>query len=325
MCRDRGTAREATDSVTTFWRDAGSKAAIPFVFCLSEESLLAARKVLPEQHALVLSSSNIVDILTSEDSRLVIKQHLRQQLARTRLNPYNFLRPAEGNMFFGRHGELGSLLRDRQSSFAIAGPSRIGKSSLLKRYVWELRRRHDPRRERIVLIDCYDCPDESSDSVARHIAVRMGETWGLRRAAHDLPQLLKSRSQSLNGPVELLLDEVDGVCFSQAFNYLAEAARNGHVRLVLCGRANLLNMMHRQDCHLAQRLKLLQPEPLRPDVAQRLMTLPLGDLGFRLVDQDQLVEHFLTMTGRLPGLLQYYGRASSILRYKGTPTKFRWS
>lgn len=302
-----GGTREATDAVKAFWRDVGSKDRIPFVFCLSEESHLAAAQALPEQNALVLSPSDVVTILASDDPRSAIKQQLRQQLARTRLNPYNFIRPAEGNMFFGRQDELGSLLQDRQSSFAIAGPSRIGKSSLLKRYVWELRRRRDPRQERTFLIDCYDCPDGSSESVARHIAVRMGETWSFSRAAHHLLQLLKSRSQALNGPLELLLDEVDGVCFSQAFNYVAEAARKGYVRLVLCGRTNLLNMMHKEDCHLAERLKLLHPEPLEPDAARRLITLPLGDLGFRLDDRDRLLEHFLTMTGRLPGLLQYYG------------------
>jgi len=302
-----GASEPATQVVSDFWKATGSKDTIPFIFCLSAESHLAATRAVPNKNALIFSPSDVVGILSAEDSRPSLKQKLRQQLELNRLKPYNILRPAEGNMFFGRQDELDSLLWERGSSFALAGPSRIGKSSLLKRYEWDLRRRRAPRRDRVFLIDFYDCPDSSSDSVARHIACRMGQTWAFSRSAHHLPQLLKNRSQALGGPVELLLDEVDSVCFSRAFNYLAEAARNGHARLVLSGRGNLLNMMHNKESHLAQRLKLLQPEPLDAEAARSLITGPLRDLGFTIADENHLVAHILHMTGRLPGLLQYYG------------------
>jgi len=302
-----GSARQATDAAHEFWKDIGCEEGIPFVFCLSDKCHDASLAALPVQRALILPPADFAALLASDKPRMAIKQKLCQQLGRTRLNPYDILRPAERNMFFGRQNELKTLLWDQQSSYAIAGPSRIGKSSLLKRYARELQRRQDPRRDRSFLIDCYDCPDASPDTVACHIAVRLGATWGSSRSANHLTQMLKAQCQSLGGRVELLLDEVDGVCFSRAFDYLAEAARNGYVRLIICGRANLLTMMTKQSSHLAQRLRLLRPEPLDPEAARRLIRGPLGDLGFRFNGEKGVIEHVLHMSGRLPSLLQYYG------------------
>jgi hypothetical protein len=298
-----------TESVAaqTFWKEAKVRDDIAFVICTTEAAYQAATETIPEQRALILAPAALTILLASGASRTALTQALWKQFGRTRLNPYNILQPAEGNMFFGRRSELNSLLWDQQSSFAIAGPSRIGKSSLLKRYKWELHRRRDPRRERTFLIDFYDCSDASPDSVARHIAVRMDESWSGSRSAHQITQTLKARSQSLKGRLELLLDEVDDVCFSRAFDFLAEAARNGYVRLILSGRANLLNTMLNPKVHLAQRLKLLRPEPLEAEPARALFTRPLTDLGFRFSDEKLVVDHVLEMTGRLPSLLQYYG------------------
>ena len=81
--------------------------------------------------------------------------------------------------------------------------------------------------------------------------------------------------------MELLLDEVDGVCQSKAFEELAEAVRLGYCRVLLCGKGTLYHTMRQQETQFSKRLQLIRPEPLDPDSAARLLLEPLAELGFK--------------------------------------------
>jgi hypothetical protein len=212
-------------------------------------------------------------------------------------------------MFFGRRGELDKLCFESDVSFAVAGPGRIGKTSLVNHYRRRLLPRlRDPQLHRTFHIDFYHCPRDPN-SVARFLAMKLD---GSRRSneitVNKLPDFLQYQRSQLGGPLNLLLDEVDNVCQSEAFSALGEAAKRGYCRLVLIGKGELLDMMLYSETQLKQRLQLLRLSPLDEASARSLLLEPLSDLGFRIEDPDRLVEHVFRLTGRLPHLMQFFAK-----------------
>src|SRR5258708_3862555 len=104
--------------------------------------------------------------------------------------------------------------------------------------------------------------------------------------------------QSKDGPLDLLLDEVDLVCETDAFKALGIAARADHCRLVLCGKEVLLRMALSEKFLLGCRLTLTQLEPLDEKAATELILRPLTDLGFKIAEQAKVMEGVLRLTGR---------------------------
>jgi hypothetical protein len=105
-----------------------------------------------------------------------------------------------------------------------------------------------------------------------------------------------------------MFDEVDEVCQGTTFELVGDAARRGYCRLILCGRGRLLQMMLSPSSPLACRLALLRPGPLEVDAARDLLVEPLDNLGISILDSDRVVEEIFRWTGRLPHLLQFYGK-----------------
>ncbi|HMG73142.1 MAG TPA: hypothetical protein VK582_06530 [Pyrinomonadaceae bacterium] len=213
-------------------------ASLPFILTLSEGCYRQAKQLLPNDRCLILNPDQIVQVLRNAARKLIL-EYLLQQIPKARLSPYNLLRPAEGGMFFGRRTEVARLINDEATSFAIAGPGRIGKTSLLQRYLVEMVRRRDPRSRYRFLINFFDCNDTYGDTVARFIAMHIASSaTSHRMTAGGLLNFLNY--QSKDAPLDLLLDEVDLVCDSDAFKALGAAARLGYCRLVLSGRGVLL-------------------------------------------------------------------------------------
>ncbi len=295
---------------TSFWQEVGARGKLPIFLCASESLLQQCREKIPAGRRLILSPRMIHGILDGANPRAFLGDLLHQQISRLLLSPFNVTKPVEGNMFFGRQHELRQLLEDDGSSYVVAGPSRIGKSSLLKQYQRELIRRRDPRLSRLYLIDFYDCSGCDADSVAQHIAFRIQEKQKTYTMTADkLCRFLKGQRQAHGGPLELVCDEVDEVCASDTFQLLAQSAKSGDVRLILCGRSpELLKLEFGTGSNACLRLQTLRPEPLDDVAARDLIRRPMADLGISLREESRLLEHICRVTGRLPHLLQYYGK-----------------
>ena len=302
---DAGTVREHCRKVTH---------RLAFILALSDGALEQIKDEFSHSSFLLLSAKEILQLLTATNASQLLRSALLEQISQNRLIPYNIFLPASGNMFFGRRGELGRLQSENHTGFAIAGPGRIGKTSLIKRYAAELTRTKDPMGPLTFLIDFIDCSDHSPDGVAKFFAKRIESTrWSDRMTAGQLMNFLRYQSNRLGGPLNLLFDEVDEVCQGEAFNCIAAAARDGYCRLVLCGRGNLLKVMLNSASALDRRLNLIQLEPLDERSAKELILRPLMHLGLQLENEDHIIDHVLRMTGRLPHLLQIYGHKLALL------------
>jgi hypothetical protein len=168
-------------------------------------------------------------------------------------------------------------------------------------------RRKDPLSTYRLLINFIDCTDTSPNGVARFIAMKIeSSSKSFKMTPDALLKFLVYHSK--NGPLDLLLDEVDHVCETDAFKALGAAARDGHCRLILCGKEALLKMALTENSLLGCRLILTQLEPLDETAATQLILRPLTDLGFEIIESEKIVEYILRWTGRLPYLLQYCGQ-----------------
>jgi len=306
-CLVLGEGANVEQEVTEFWQCHGGPGRLAVILAATTKIKEAAQKYVMPTGCLLLGDGELEDLLTHSQPIEVLKKHMRSQIPLRRLLPYDFMHPVAPNMFFGRRDILKRLHEEETKSFAIAGPGRIGKSSLLKQYHYELRRKpRDDRRQHLFLIDCYPYARFDADQLAQRLALHVSADSEANRVnASTLTRFLKRRSRDGDRPLELLLDEVDSVCLNTAFDELAEAVRSNYCRVVLCGRNNLYRLMKNGSHQFDNRLELIRPEPLDPESAKQLLLKPLSDLGITLEDQVAFLECVFDLSARLPHLIQY--------------------
>ena len=266
-----------------------------------------------KSRAVLFGPADVTSLLAARDQRTIqrrIADVIVRQVPKRNLIAYNTLRSAESAMFYGRESELAKLNEELTTSFAVVGPSRIGKTSLLKQHHrWLVK-----NKPRIAFathyVDFYACADHTSDGFARFLAMKIScSSVAHRTKAEDLVNFLTYQRTQHGQPLNLLLDEVDEVIEdAMVRDALGTTARAGTIRLVLAGRGNLLTAMTQASSNLAGRLLPLILSPLDRDSATRLLKEPLEDLGFRMEDEKSLINHVLDLTGRLPHLVQLYAR-----------------
>lgn len=304
-----GAGQSVADVLREFWRKAWALGRLPFVIAFSEEARGYVASTLPAGRFLLIGADQACQLLESANPREVLKRLLREQISPIALNPFDFLHPAAGNMFFGRGAELALLIEASGDSFAIAGPGMAGKTSLSYEYERVLTRSRDPRRACLRKVSFYHCADKSDDGVARHLAKQLDSSkWSDRITADELVGFIKYQRNRCGGPLELLLDEVDEVCRGRAFKALGEAARNEYCRIVLCGRGVLLKLGLDSFCPIGYRLKLIRLAATDQQTVARLLLEPLRDLGLVVAEPERLVDHVMGMTSGLPHLVQFYGQ-----------------
>lgn len=304
-----GNGSEADAALRGLATKASAPGRLLLVLAPSDSAAETARQVMPPDRCLVLAGKDLRQILIEPEPLETFKRRLRAQIPFLWLVPYNTTLPALPGMFFGRRLELEKLLQQDQTSFAIVGPSKIGKTSLLKQYRRELVVKKDSRVHRFHEIDFYDYRGASEDVLARFIAMRIASSSRSdRMTLADLPQFLHLQSSLAGAPLELVLDEVDEVCLSDTFDVLAEAARKNHCRIIVSGKGNLLRLLRSPDRILAGRLVAIRPEPLTLDEARALLLEPFRDLDLQFAERGGMVEQILALTSRLPYLIQSFAR-----------------
>jgi hypothetical protein len=273
---------------------------------LSPQCFGALRESRLSRQALILPPSFVTELLQGSAGPTTLAASFCSQFNVSELNPYSITRSAAGSMFFGRDRELRRLLED-PDSFAIVGPMRIGKTSLVKQYLKSGKRKGNLWALNSTWIDFYECPKKTSDAIARTIAMALEPSARSDRiTSNDLVAFLKYQGNRRGHPVNLILDEVDEICSLDVFDRLAEGVKNEYCRVTLCGRG----LLFRRASYglLKGRLEMIRLEPLDKHSATRLFSEPLAALGFTFDDRARFELRTLELTGRLPHMLQHYGR-----------------
>jgi hypothetical protein len=299
----------AQAAILDFWSWVRAPGKAVFVLALSEEAALIAKTQVPKGRCVLLTWADCIAVLESRDPVSWLKLAIRAQIPLERLIPFDTEHVAEGHMFSGRSRHLRRLEDEDSSSFAIAGPSRIGKTSLIKRYQQSLKKAGAAETMSYFFIDLLRCPDKTPDGVTRFIMLHVdGRSTASRLTSDRVEPTLAYWKSHFGMPVGLLLDEVDEVLAFETFRYFAAAAKSGYCRLILGGKGVLLRTMLQSEHFFQCRVQLLRLEPLSDQEAKTLLVGPIHDLGFALSDGDDVVGKVLGLTGKLPHLVQYYGR-----------------
>lgn len=254
----------------------------------------------------LLDIRELEDLLGCKQPFRRLKEHCRRNIPAMHLLHWGSNHPAPESMFFGRRNILRRLHYEETKSFAIVGPRRIGKSSLLHKYCHEIRiNNRDDRRHRLFFINCEPGAVWNQDQFARKLAFAISpDSKANRINTRTLLGFLKRHSSKGQRPLELLLDDVDDVCLNKSFAPLAEAVRANYCRLILSGRGNLYRMMKDGAQQLANCLELIRLEPLDPKSARQLIFRPLGDVGVVIDNKEALQQSVFELSGRLPHLIQ---------------------
>jgi hypothetical protein len=164
----------------------------------------------------------------------------------------------------------------------------------------------------VVTVHFYNCDATDERVVCRHLTTQINANKYAHEATPErLERFLRHEAGDTGrgGPLELILDEVDGVCNTKTFECLAEAAKNRVCRLILCGKHELYESMHIQNHVLKSRLQLMRLQPLSEADVRVLLIEPLLDLGFEIPpgDERRIVATVYGDTAGYPHLIQYYG------------------
>ena len=259
--------------------------------------------------AVIFQHEDLARVLESDHPLEEVKGAYRKQIARHLLIPFDTERPAEGGMFTGRSRYL-QTLKNMHSSVALAGPSKLGKTSLLRRYRDDMVRAGDPAMHATFYVSLYNLPDRSDNGIARKVAMRVdGKKSSNDITCERLEQFFRFWKEHFGRPVDLLLDEVDEVLAFKFFDTVEHISREGYCRIVLAGKSNLLREMLNPTRALAERMDLLRLEPLSTTETESLFLQPLRDLGFRVSQEEEMLRAVEDLSGQMPHWVQFYGKA----------------
>ena len=237
---------------------------------------------------------------------------LAGQVPPSLLAPWNPTRVAVGGRFYGRDKELASLTRERDTDFAISGPRRIGKTSLMRRSV-EITNRGLPREHPVAFyISCQGARDR--DAVIARITDSARSSTGdpaPSTGSTDVHRLWQEVAETMNGSRLLFyLDEMDDVLLWDLDNDralskdLAWASENGYARFVLAGGHELARISTADRFPFSKKIATIRLGPPQEKHARRLIEEPMKDMLFRV--NYETTKHVLQRSGRLPHLIHFF-------------------
>jgi HEAT repeat protein len=254
-----------------------------------------------------LGKREIQSVVTAREAQAALRSVLCDQADLSVVCPYRHQGPVPGDMFFGRKSETKEITRAvRDSSVAVLGPRRIGKTSLLRHVQRFLGETH-----RCFFLDC-----QATRSYKGFFAQAEGILSTEGRPSDFAA--LRSAMADLRGekPLALIIDEVDSLLefdmenggqlfatfrsLSQAelFQFVFSGGRYLHNHLKYCSESPLFNF-----CDLRVDLGYLK----RPSACE-LVVEPMASIGIDLEPESQLVTDVLDLTSCHPRLIQYVCR-----------------
>jgi hypothetical protein len=253
----------------------------------------------------VAGQQDLRGLLTSQDARQALR-HLVLSHVRLRsgLSPYVPTGPTTDNMFFGRSTELRDITEHAtESSFAVIGGRRIGKTSLMQRL-------HRIRLPGAGYCSIYhDCSLTPTLADFKRAPIREWRPSPPGAGFHSFADLFEATATGR--PLVLLLDEADKlVLHDQAahwefFNALRGLANMKRAQVVLSGERSLRSALRDPGSPLFNFTHEILLGPLDFSAVKELVTRPLNQLEIDLGDQPmQVVNRIYQFTSGHPNVVQ---------------------
>ena len=305
-----GSAASLSASVKQFINRVAAPGRLVFVLAGSSTALAAASHCLSDTVTFVIVDPlQLKEALNSPQWKKVLGSCIRRYVPIRGLIAFDVALSAEGGMFYGRGDELARLRDEVKVNFAIAGPGKIGKTSLVKQYMRGLVKQR--RSFGTYYVDFYECTDRSPHSWPRFLAMKVdGSSKSDKVTREDLPNFIRRLRSKIGQTPHLILDEMDDIVAQNenTKQLLASIEKQELCRFIFCGRGELYNAARNSQTGLGGRFRLMRLEPLDDQSARRLLLEPLDDLGLTFHERDKIADHVLRRTGRRPQLIQFYGQ-----------------
>lgn len=252
----------------------------------------------------------IVDIAKIPDLRFFpslesIRKAVIEATELSKLNPFSWQGSCRDNMFFGRKQAIIGILTQPHASFAVVGPRRVGKTSLLRRL------RHEVARypgQTYVYIDCSGISTfyELTQELLRRISPRQYLGWSGKTA---IDQELISAASKLKSRYVIALDEFDGIAESskKEFGRIKDWITyrfHGRFRFIVAGYDALWDRIEDRTSYLFNVFTPIVLGPFTRIEGEAFVLQTLGELEIPIVHSSEALSLLLDTSGLQPWLLQ---------------------
>jgi hypothetical protein len=252
---------------------------------------------------MTVGRDDLVPIIVARDAQRELRRLILRHVDLLTVSPFVITGPTPDIVFFGREPEMREITeQSSNTSFAIIGGRRMGKSSLLIR----LHRVRLPAAGfRTLYHDCSTTPTYR-DFLAAGI-----RDWRPDSSLHDsatFGDLLKSPGDDRS--LVLLLDEADKLVPAdradrwRLFNALRALINSGRAQVVLSGERTLRDALRDPTSPLFNFANLMLLGPLDFRAAEELVTLPMKQLEIELADESAIVRRIYDFTSGHPNVIQ---------------------
>jgi hypothetical protein len=261
----------------------------------------------------LLDEEDLKYIALSVEPSQELKLRIISQLPLIFVSPYRFRGPVGGEIFFGRVGELSTILELPDANYCVLGARQIGKTSFLHALRDKVNQEHVLEDTVAVYVDA-----SQHTRIDRFQKNLLQEVWNTQEQQgvpeiqwvdpgedyfEDLAEKLKaSRKRYL-----FLLDEVDQLLGAKDAGLLEAFARSmaneGYASFVFCGYRTLNDRVRNQESLIFNLLDPIRLGPLKGEEARSLVTEPMARIGVAI--EREVVDRILDKGSRVPSLLQY--------------------
>ena len=257
---------------------------------------------------IVLNGTDFRQILIARDPGKRLVEIILRQVDLTVVSPYMTSGPVPENMFFGREHELKTITRKiNDTSFALIGGRKIGKTSTLVKVFRLLSEHRDPGRT--LYLDCQSVTDLDALFEA---ATTLWRTDPPIRSPDDFRRYVVGDGSKENSePFVVLLDEVDSLITydlqhgQTLFSVFRALSQQRRCRFVFCGERVLHHQLHAADSPLFNFCDVIHLGYLREPAARRIIVEPMETMGIAIQDQEQVISEIIHLSSCHPNLVQY--------------------
>ena len=270
-----------------------------------------------------LTEDRLKPLAAAPDPHEALVNELLKQADLSLLSPYKSQGAVPGHMFYGREVEVARLAAHHDTSFAIYGPRRIGKTSLALK-LYSILEKEPSEHEKPVYIDCTLL--RSRDDVLDELAQRLRLAW--KPGDSDRAFVSVIRGSSTKRPegsrLVLILDEIDPVIRSDKehadlFWTLRVLINEKTARVVVCGYQDLRQVSRSLNHPTYNMFQFLHLKNLDNASAEALVRIPLRGLGVSFdPNEDTITRAIVNRAGTHPGTIQFFcDQVLAVLNQKG--------
>jgi hypothetical protein len=257
---------------------------------------------------IVLNGQDLRQIAIARDPSKRLVEIALQQVDLTVVSPYVTSGPVPKNMFFGRDHELKTVTRKiTDTSFALIGGRKIGKTSTLARINRLLCENRDPSRT--LYLDCQSVGSHETFFEAANTL------WGVEpeiQSPEDFRRfVVRQQKKRPTEPFIILLDEIDhflsyDLAHNEAmFSVLRALSQQRRCRFVFCGERVLYSQLHAAGSPLFNFCDVIHLGYLKESAARRIILEPMQAMGISIQDQEEVVYDIIRLSSCHPNMVQY--------------------